>query len=144
MSVGRTPEQLDIKISGTQLKQTTDFKYLGSIFSQDGRLDREIETRCQKANAVSYQLAPLLKHPDIPMPTKAQLINTTFIPTLTYQCQTWSLTKAQERKLVTCEMRCLRRAANKTRRDKIRNKVIRDTVRANTVLEHIKQKVRPL
>ena len=107
MTVGRTQEQLDIKVSGTQLKQATDFKYLGSVFSEDGKLDREIETRCQKANAVSYQLAPLLRHPSIPMCIKAQLISTVFVPTLTYQCQTWSLTKALERKLVTCEMRCL-------------------------------------
>ena len=139
MSVSRVPEQLDIKINGTQLKQTSDFKYLGSIFSQDGRLDREIESRCQKANAVSYQLAPLLRHPNIPMPTKAKLINTVFTPTLTYQCQTWSLTKAQERRLVTCEMRCLRRAANKTRRDRIRNEAIRDTVQVTPVLDHIEQ-----
>ena len=139
MSVGRVPEQLDIKVSGTQLKQTSDLKCLGSIFSQDGRLDREIENRCQKANAVSYQLAPLLRLPNIPMPTKAQLLNTIFVPTLTYQCQTWSLTKAQERKLVTCEMRCLRRAANKTRRDRIRNEVIRNTVQTTPVLDHIEQ-----
>ena len=52
------------------------------------------------------------------------------IPALTYQCQTWSLTKDLERKLVTCEMECLRKAVNKTRRDKIRNEVIRDMVGA--------------
>ena len=95
--------------------------------------------RCQKANAVSYQLAPLLKHPSISTSTKAKLINAIFLPTLTYQCQTWSLTKDLERKLVTCEMKCLRKAVNKTRRDKIRNEVIRDMAGAKPVLQHIKQ-----
>ena len=60
-------------------------------------------------------------------------------PTLTYQCQTWSLTKDLERKLVTCEMKCLRKAVNKTRRDKIRTEVIRDMAGAKPVLQHIKQ-----
>ena len=139
MTVSRRPEKLGISINGTQLKQAAEFKYLGSIFTENGKLDREIEIRCQKANAVSYQLAPLLKHPNIPMNTKAKLINAIFLPTLTYQCQTWSLTKALERKMVTCEMRCLRRAANKTRRDQIRNELIRGMVGATSVLQHIEQ-----
>ena len=109
------------------------------MFTDNGKLDREIETRCQKANVVSYQLTPLLKHPSISTSTKAKLINAIFLPTLTYQCQTWSLTKDFERKLVTCEMKCLRKAVNKTRWDKIRNEVIRDTEGAKPVLQHIKQ-----
>ena len=134
MSVSRRPTKLDVTINQTQLKQVREFKYLGSVFTEDGRIDREIETRCQKANAVSYQLAPLLKHPSIPINVKAKLINAIFLPTLTYQCQTWSLNKTLERKLVTCEMRCLRKAVNKTRRDKIRNEDIRAMVGATSVL----------
>ena len=56
-----------------------------------------------------------------------------------YSIQTWSINKALERKLVTCEMRCLRKAVNKTRRDKIRNEVIRDMVGTTPVLQHIEQ-----
>ena len=109
------------------------------MFTENGKLDREIEIRCQKANSVKYQLAPVLKHPSISSSTKAKLINAIFLPMLTYQCQTWSLTKDLERKLVACEMKCLRKAVNKTRRDKFRNEVIRDIVGAKPVLQHIRQ-----
>ena len=117
------------------------------MFTENGKLDREIEIRCQtaneircqKANAVSYQLAPLLKHPSISISTKVKLINAIFLPTLTYQCQTRSLAKGLERKLVACEMKYLRKVVNKTRRDKIRNEVIRDMVGTKPVLQHIKQ-----
>ena len=51
-------------------------------------MNREIESRIQKANNVSYQPAPLLKYYDIPMETKCKIINSIFLPTLTYQCQT--------------------------------------------------------
>ena len=139
MAVSKRPDKLDININGTQLKHTNEFTYLGSMFTENGKLDREIEIRCQKASAVSYQLASLLKHPSISTSTKAKLTNAIFLPTLIYQCQTWSLTKDLKRKLVTCEMKCLRKAVNKTRRDKIRNKVIRDMVGAKPVLQHIKQ-----
>ncbi|KAI8519496.1 hypothetical protein Bbelb_027530 [Branchiostoma belcheri] len=122
LKISRTPGNLDIDRG---LKQVKEFKYHGSIFTEDGKLDREIETRVRKANSISYQLAPLLKHPSIPMETKAKLFNSIFLPTLTYQCQTWTLTKPLERKIITCEMRCLRRLVNRTRRDKIRNTTIR-------------------
>ena len=58
---------------------------------------------------------------------------------LTYQCQTWSLIQDLERKLVTCETKCLKKAVNKTRRDKIRNEVIQYMAGAKPVLQHIKQ-----
>ena len=44
-------------------------------------MNRETENRIQKANNVSYQLAPLLRHSDIPMETKSKIINSIFVPT---------------------------------------------------------------
>ena len=41
MTVSRRPEKLGISINGTQLKQAAEFKYLGSIFTENGKLDRE-------------------------------------------------------------------------------------------------------
>jgi hypothetical protein len=121
MAVSRS-QNVDCKIdiNNTQLQQVKEFKYLGSLFTDDGKIVREIETRCQKANNVSYLLGPLLTNPVIPMETKRRLINSIFVPTLCYQSHTWALNKTTERKLTTCEMKCLRRAATKTRRDKIR------------------------
>ena len=121
MKISRPPGQLNVPVNGTKLKQVPEFKYLGSIFTEDGKLDREIETRCQKANAVTYQLSPILKHPSICMATKRQLINNIFIRILCYQCQTWPLTKTLAKKITVCEMRCLRKAINVTRRGQRRN-----------------------
>ena len=45
------------------------------MFTENEKLDRETEIICQKANAVNYQLAHLLKHPSISTSTKAKLIN---------------------------------------------------------------------
>ena len=101
MKVSRTPGDLAISINRTQFKQVKEFKYLGSIFTQDGCLEI-VRNRAQKANVVSYKLALLLKHTSIPMETKAKLINSIFTRTLTYRCQTWTLTKktgAQNRDL---------------------------------------------
>ena len=88
---------------------------------------------------ITYQLTPVLKHPAIPVETKRQIINAIFIPTLCYQSQTWALTKEQERKITTCEMRCLRKAVNKTRRDHIRNEDIRRTVGTTPAIRFIEK-----
>ena len=83
MKVSRTSGTLNIKTNNTNLKQAKELKYLGSIFTEDGQMNREIENREQKANNVSYQLALLLNHPDNPMETKSKIINFIFVPTLT-------------------------------------------------------------
>ena len=138
MKVSRTPGNLNIKINDTNPKQVKEFKYLGSIFTEDSRMNREIENRIQKANNVSYQLAPLLKHSDTPIETKSKIINSIFLPTLTYQCQTWTLTKPLERKITTCEMRCFRKAV-KIKRDMIPNTKIREMVGTKIINHHIQQ-----
>ena len=88
----------------------------------------------QEVNNVSYQLAPLLKHPNIPMETKSKIINSIFIPTLIYQCQTWTMAKP-----TTYEMRCFRKAVNKTRRDLIPNSKIREMAETKSIRHHIQQ-----
>ena len=60
-------------VSLTPLIQVFRGRPLGNIFKEDGRMNREIENRIQEANNVSYQLASLLKHPDIPMGTKSKI-----------------------------------------------------------------------
>ena len=73
------------------------------------------------------------------METKSKIINSIFLPTLTYQCQTWTMTKLLEQKITTCEMRCLRKAVNKTRRDMIPNTKIREMVGSQSIHHHIQQ-----
>ena len=61
------------------------------------------------------------------------------MPTLTHQYQTWTMTKPPERKITTCEMRCLRKAVNKTRRDMIPNAKLREMVGTKSTHHHIQQ-----
>ena len=52
-------------------------KMLGiEIFTEDGKQDREIETRCQKSNNVTFLIGPRLSHPAV-----KTIIGTTFTPT---------------------------------------------------------------
>ena len=123
----------------TKIQQTEEFKYLGAMFTEDGRMDKEIDTRCMKAYQVLGQLSPLLQHQNIPITTKKNLIQSIFIPTLCYQCQTWALTKRQESKITAIEMRCLRKAIGVTKRDRIRNEIIRERIGMEPVLKYVQR-----
>jgi hypothetical protein len=67
------------------------------------------------------------------------MYNTIFLPTLCYQCQTWSLTATEKRKIVTTEMKCLRRILNVSRLDNVRNEIIRQQTGVTHVLDYIKK-----
>ena len=74
-----------------------------------------------------------------PLKTKAHLMKTIFWPILCYQCQTWSITAANEWKIITTEMWCLRRAAGVTIKDKIRNEEIKRKLDVKPVMQFIKE-----
>ena len=128
MVTSREPIQCDIELDGETLKQVEQFKYLGGIFVREGGCKENVKTRCLKASQVYYQLSPILEHKEITMTTKTQIIKAVFTPTLLYQSENWTLTSKERQMLTTTEMRCLRKAAGKTRMDKIRNEEIRRRV----------------
>ena len=49
----------------TELESSKGVQILRKYFTEDGKMDREIEARIHKANTVLYQLAPLIQHPII-------------------------------------------------------------------------------
>ena len=78
-----------------------------------------------------YTIGPslILGHKEISMITKTQIIKAVFTPNSTlHQSENWTLTSKERQMLTTTEMRCLRKAAGKTRMDKIRNEAIRRRV----------------
>jgi hypothetical protein len=58
MMVGRKKQSISISLDNTELIRVSDFKYLGTTFTENGRMDREMEIRCNKANQVIGQLSP--------------------------------------------------------------------------------------
>ena len=77
---------------------------------------------------------------EISRDAKMLIYNSVYLPTLTYGAESWTLTKNQEEKLNMPEMKYLRRVAGKTRRDRVRNNIIREEVGQTAIQEHIKKK----
>jgi hypothetical protein len=79
-----------------------------------------------KAFQVVGQMSPIINCKYVTLTTKRALFNNIFLPTLCYQCQTWTMTSHDRRKITTIEIKCLRRILGVTRRDRIRNEEIRE------------------
>ena len=54
-------------------------------------------------------LASILKTRDIPWPTKVRLVKAMVLPVVMYGCESWTLKKAEHRKIYAFELWCWRR-----------------------------------
>ena len=104
--------------------------------NQNNRDNNGNNNRCLIFSIVTL---PITKTARYPNGEKSKIINSIFVPTLTYQCQSWTTTKPLERRITTCEMRCLRKAVYKTRRDMIHNTKIREMVGTKSIHHYSQQ-----
>lgn len=49
MTVGRSEAAINITVNNKGIKQVSDSKYLERTFPSDGRMDKEMDVRCNKA-----------------------------------------------------------------------------------------------
>ena len=108
MSVGRVPEQLDIKVSGTQLKQTSDFKYLGSIVNNSSDSTQDICSRIGMGRSTMTRLTKVWKSP-ISLQLKKRLVRSLVWSVVLHGCTTWAMKQSDEDRLEAFEMWCWRR-----------------------------------
>ena len=74
--------------------------------------------------------------------TKMKVYNAMVLPTMLYECETWTLRKKHESKLQALEMRYLRRVEGVTQVDRVRNEDVRQALRQDAVLDVVKTKQR--
>ena len=98
-----------IELGGFLLEEVDHVKYLGSIVCADNTMEEEILARIAGAFKCSWSINILLKSKLMSRKTKVQLYTTIVRPVLTYACETWTLTKKLERRLLVFENSVLRR-----------------------------------
>ena len=99
-----------ITVDDVPLKVVPSFKYLGSTLSIDGRADKEISCRIQSASASFGKLEKKLwSRPGIRLSTKCKVYKAVVLPALLYSAETYTLYRAQIRRLEAVQQRHLRR-----------------------------------
>jgi hypothetical protein len=102
-------ENRDLFLNGIKLEKVKTFKYLGSIITDDGRMEEELKARMAKAGSCFGALVKIMcNRGHVSLDTKLIVLRCVLIPVLMYASETWNLTKAQESRLDVIEMRWLR------------------------------------
>ena len=87
----------------------SDFIILGSKITADGDCSHEIKRCLLLGRKVMTNLDSILKSRDIILPTKVCLVKAMVFPVVIYGCESWTVKKAERRRIDAFELWCWRR-----------------------------------
>ena len=94
---------------GKQWKQCQALYFGGSKITADGDCSHEIKRRVLLGRKVMTNLDSILKSRDITLPTKVHLVKAMVFPVVMYGCESWTMKKAECRRMDAFELWCWRR-----------------------------------
>ena len=97
------------EIDGETVETVSDFIVLGSKITADGDCSHEIERRLLLGRKVMTNLDSILKSRDITLLTKVHLVKAMVFPVIMYGCESWTIKKAECRRIDAFEVWCWRR-----------------------------------
>ena len=97
------------QIDGETVETVADFIYLSSKITADCDCSHEIKRRLLLGRKVMTNLDSILKSRDITLSTKAHLVKAMVFPVVMYGCESWTLKKAELRRIDAFELWCWRR-----------------------------------
>ena len=86
-----------------------DFIFGGSKITADGDCSHEIKRRLLLERNIMTNLGSILKSRDITLPTKVCLVKAMVFPVVMYGCESWTIKKAEHRRIDAFELWCWRR-----------------------------------
>ena len=97
------------EIDGETVETVSDFIFRGSKITADGDCSHEIKRRLLLGRKVMTNLDSIFKSRDITLPTKVHLVKATVFPVVMYGCESWTVKKAERRRIDAFELWIWRR-----------------------------------
>ena len=97
------------EIDGETVEIVSDFILGGSNITADGDCSHEIKRRLLLGRKVITNLDSILKSRDIILSTKVHLVKAVVFPVVMYECESWTVRKAEHQKIDAFELWCWRR-----------------------------------
>ncbi|XP_071052612.1 uncharacterized protein [Onthophagus taurus] len=132
---GEKDKNINIMISGERLEVVDKFEYLGTIVTENGTIDREI----QKASNVYYQMNnTFVGKKEVRTNTKLRIYKTIYTQTLTYGVEIRDKLKS---KITAAEIKFLRKIVRKQELIELETKLyIRDDIEQIPLVTEIEHK----
>ena len=99
----------DWQIDGETVETVSDIIFLGSKITADGDCSHEIKRCLLLGRKVMTNLDIILKSRDITLPTKVHLVKDMVFPVVIYGCESWTVKKAECRRIDDFELWCWRK-----------------------------------
>src|SRR5574342_469866 len=97
------------QIDRETMETVKDFIFLGSKITTDGDCSQEIKRHLLLGRKVMTNLDSIVKSRDIILPTKVHLVKAMVFPVVIYRCESWTIKKAECRRIDAFELWCWRR-----------------------------------
>ena len=97
------------EIDGETVETVSDFILGGSQITADGDCSHEIKRHLLLGRKAMTNLDSILKSRDITLPTKVHLVKAMVFPVVMYGCESWTVKKADCRRIDAFEMWCWRK-----------------------------------
>ena len=94
------------QIDGKTVETVTDFIFLGSKITADGDCSHEIKRHLLLGSKAMINLDSILQSRDITLPTKVCLVKDMVFPVVMYGCESWTIKKAECRRIDAFELWC--------------------------------------
>ncbi|KAL6513478.1 hypothetical protein OROGR_020964 [Orobanche gracilis] len=115
-------------LDGRKVQSADCFRYLRSIIQADGGLDGDVAHRIKSGWLKWKSATGFLCDPGIPNRLKGKFYRTAIRPALLYGTECWAVKQCHVHKMPVAEMRMLRWMCGHTRKDRVRNEIIRTKV----------------
>ena len=91
------------------METVTDFIFGGSKITADGDYSHEIKRHLPLGRKATIILDSILTSRDITLLTKVHLVKAMVFPVVMYGCESWTMKKAERRRMNAFELWCWRR-----------------------------------
>ena len=95
---------ISLQIDGETMETVRDFIFLDSKITADGDCSHEIKRHLLLGRKAMTNLESILKGRDITLPTKFHLVKAMVFPVVMYRCDSWTIKKAECRRIDAFEM----------------------------------------
>ena len=125
-----------------KMETVTDSVFLGSEISVDSDCSHENKIRLLPGRKAMINLDSILKSRDIILPTKVHLVKAIVFPVVRYGCESWTIKKAEHRRIDAFKLWCWRRLLRVPRTARRSNQSILKEINPEYSLEGLMLKLK--
>nr|XP_016437835.1 PREDICTED: uncharacterized protein LOC107763843 [Nicotiana tabacum] len=131
--------EVEVKLDTQVIPKRDSFKYLGSVIQGNGEINEDVTHRVGAGWMKWRLLSGILCDRNVSPRLKGKFYKMVVRLAMLYKAECWPVKKSHVQKMIVAKMRILRYMCGHTRKDRIRNEVIKDKVGVAPVEDKLRE-----